>query len=64
MKIFLYTLLFFLLVTQICFAQWVQTKGFNDLQVPHHPLIGVKAFQETQQQLLRHQTQLNSRQYL
>jgi ligand-binding sensor domain-containing protein len=28
MKTFLYTLLFFLLVTQICFAQWVQTNGF------------------------------------
>ena len=27
MKTFLQTLFFFLLVTQICFAQWVQTNG-------------------------------------
>jgi hypothetical protein len=57
LKNFLQILFFFLLAMQICFAQWVQTNGLNDQQVPHNPLIGVKALQETPQQLLRHPTQ-------
>ena len=38
-KTFLHTLFFFLLVTQICFAQWIQNNGLNDRKVPQHPLI-------------------------
>ena len=46
MKTFLQILICFLLVIQICYAQWAQTNGLKDQQVPHHPLIGTKVFKE------------------
>jgi len=45
------------LVCPFASAQGVQTKGFDDRQVPNHPLMGTNIFQRTPRELLRPATQ-------
>ena len=47
MKTFLQTLFFFLLVTQICFAQWVQTSGPDNMVVNAFVASGIHFFAGT-----------------
>jgi YD repeat-containing protein len=45
------------LLCPIASAQWVQTNGLNERQVPHHPWMGTNVSQETPRELLEHPPQ-------